>query len=192
MKTTKLAFAGIALSAAMMSTAVMADFSANGTAIAESQIKAWAQSPAVIGAIKTQNAAHANLSAADIDKLDKEWRADKKAGGNGALIQGKLNNALAGYLNEIKSGSNGLIAEIFVMDNKGLNVGQTDKTGDYMQGDEAKHSKTYGMGPGAVLVSAVEEDGGKMISQVSVAITDPKSLKAIGAVTVAIDTGMVK
>lgn len=192
MKTSKLAFAGIAFSAVMMSTSAMADFAAKGTAIAESQIKAWAHSSAVIGAIKTQNTAHANLSAADIDKLDKEWRADKKAGGNGALIQGKLNNALAGYLNEVKSGSNGLIAEIFVMDNKGLNVGQTDPTGDYMQGDEAKWQKTFGMGPGATLVDAVEEDGGKMISQVSVAITDPMTLKAIGAVTVAIDTGMVK
>lgn len=190
----KMVVTGFSVAAAMISSAVFAagDFTAKGTAIAESQIKAWAHSPAVIGAIKTQNKAHADLSDADIDTLDKEWRADKKAGGNGDLIQGKLHNALAGYLNEIKSHSNGLIAEIFVMDNKGLNVGQTDPTGDYMQGDEGKWQNTYGKGPGAVEVSEVEEDGGKMISQVSVAITDPDSLQPIGAVTVAIDTAKVK
>ena len=48
-------------------------------------------------------------------------------------------------------------------DNKGLNVGQSDVTSDYWQGDEAKWKKSYKMGAGAVhnnvktVASAAEE-----------------------------------
>jgi hypothetical protein len=45
-----------------------------------------------------------------------------------------------------------MITEMFVMDAKGLNVGQSDVTSDYWQGDEAKWQKTYGAGPGVVFV----------------------------------------
>lgn len=193
-KHSKMTFAGLALAAAVSASSLaMADgHEAAASAMAESQIKVWAHNPAVIGAIKTQNAKHSGLSDADIDALDKEWRADKKAGGNGALIQGKLTNALAGYLNEVKASSGGLITEIFVMDNKGLNVGQTNQTGDYMQGDEGKWQNTYGKGPGAIDISGVEADGGVNVTQVSVAITDPSSLMAIGAVTVGVDADKLK
>jgi uncharacterized phage infection (PIP) family protein YhgE len=50
-----------------------------------------------------------------------------------------------------------------VKDNKGLNVGQSDVTSDYWQGDEAKWKKSYKMGAGAVhnnvqtVASAAEE-----------------------------------
>jgi hypothetical protein len=49
-----------------------------------------------------------------------------------------MNNPLATYLKEKKAAADGSIFEIFVVDNKGLNVAQTDPTLDYMQGDEAK------------------------------------------------------
>ena len=182
----KMAAVGMAVALSMSSSAFAGNHEGRAKAAAESQFKIWAHNAAVIGAIKMQNTSHASLSATDIDALDKKWRAEKKAGG-GDLISSKLSNALAGYLNVIKANSNGLITEIFVMDNKGLNVGQTDKTGDYMQGDEAKWQQTYGNGPGALHISGVEADGGVNVTQVSLSITDPVTLSAIGAVTVGVD-----
>ena len=83
----------------------------------------------------------------------------------------------------------GYVVEIFVMDNQGANVCMTAKTGDYWQGDEAKFWNSYNGGIGAVFVDEVE-DGGKMISQVSVPVID-KGM-AIGAMTIGVDVNAIK
>jgi hypothetical protein len=85
------------------------------------------------------------------------------------------------------------VLEIFVFDKKGLNVGETDLTEDYVQGDEAKFWKTYGVGPNAMFVDKVGPDGGKPhICQVSLTIKDPGTGKALGAMTVGVDTDQLK
>ena len=89
------------------------------------------------------------------------------------------------FLRERKDASQGTFTEIFVMDAKGLNVGQSDVTSDYWQGDEAKWQDTYSNGKGAVHISELEEDDSTQTlqSQVSVTVVDPDSGEAIGAVT---------
>jgi hypothetical protein len=83
------------------------------------------------------------------------------------------------------------LVEIFVMDNQGANVCQTDKTGDYWQGDEAKFKKSYMDGKGEVFVDEVEYDDGMKanISQVSVPVMDMG--KAIGAITFGVNVDKV-
>ena len=75
------------------------------------------------------------------------------------------------------------------MDNKGLNVGQSDVTSDYWQGDEAKWKKTFLVGPNAVFIDKVEEDEStqQFQSQVSLSIVDPATNIVIGAITIGID-----
>jgi hypothetical protein len=148
----------------------------------------WLFAPVVVNAIKFQNAAYANLTNYEINKLDNGWidRSDKK------LIDAKMNNELASFLRTKKEGANGVIVEIFVFDAKGLNVGQTDLTQDFNQSDEAKYWKTYQVGPDAIFVDKVEKDGGKNVSQASLTIKDPTTGKAIGAVTVGIDVDKLK
>lgn len=156
----------------------------------DSSISSWLGASEITSAVTMQNEKNSGLTDADIATLDLQWRAEKKAGG-GDLMAGKMGNDLAGFLKGIKDKSDGVIVEIFVMDNKGLNVGQTDPTGDYMQGDEAKWQKTYQVGPGSLFVDEVEEDGGKNISQASATVVDGKG-DAIGAVTIAIDVDTLK
>jgi hypothetical protein len=95
-------------------------------------------------------------------------------------------NDLSSFLRGIKAASGGVITEIFVMDNHGLNVGQTDGTGDYMQGDEAKWKETYPVSAMAVFIDAVEEDGGKNVSQTSLTVARDNGAR-LGAVTIGID-----
>ena len=149
----------------------------------KTQIQPWLGDATLVDAIKAQNAKHASLTAADIDKLDKDWRAQAKGGG-GALIDQLLGTALSKFLKAKKDASNGVFSEIFAMDNKGLNVGQSDVTSDYMQGDEGKWKKTYGAGPGAVFIDEVEFDDSSQTfqSQLSTTIVDADG-KAIGAIT---------
>ena len=146
-------------------------------------IKPWLTDPAVVNAIKAENEVTKKLKNYDINKLDNGWidRTNKE------LIDAKMNNALSTFLRAKKEAAKGVIFEIFVFNDKGLNVGQTDLTQDYNQGDEAKYWKTFQVGPDALFVDDVEEDGGKNVSQARMTIKDPATGKPIGAVTVGID-----
>jgi len=154
----------------------------------DSKVKSWIADPAVISAIKAQNAAHAALTEPEIIKLDKQWRAETKAASK-PLIDKVLSNSLSAFLKKVKKDSGGLFTEIFVMDDKGLNVGQSDVTSDYWQGDEAKWQKTYPIGPNAVDIGKVEQDEStqKFQAQISLPIVDPATGKNIGAVTIGVD-----
>ena len=124
----------------------------------------------------------------DIDALDKSWRAGVD-GGDHALIDKVLANSLSEFLRERQMGSNGVITEIFVTDSKGLNVGQSDVTSDYWQGDEAKWQKTYGTGAAdAIFVDEAEKDESTQMlqSQVSMTLADDSGAP-IGAITVGIN-----
>lgn len=156
--------------------------------LAAGPIKEWAHSEQVIAAIKEQNKKTEKLNQSKIDDMDKKWRAETDATAR-PMIEAVLGNALSGYLKSVKNDAAGLYTEIFVMDMKGLNVGQSDVTSDYWQGDEGKFQKTYGQGPGSILVDDVEFDDSSQTyqSQVSIAIVDPASNAVIGAVTVGVN-----
>lgn len=78
------------------------------------------------------------------------------------------------------------------MDNKGLNVGQSDETSDYWQGDEAKFKKTFHVSLKKPFIDDIVYDGSsqRFQSQVSLTIIDPVDDKPIGAITVGIDVEM--
>ncbi|MCC0036272.1 MAG: hypothetical protein H6887_13550 [Hoeflea sp.] len=155
-------------------------------------VEAWLTDPVVVGAIKEQNAKTAGLDDAAIDKLDKEWRAQATAADK-PFVNEVLARELSKFLMEKKEGSQGMITEMFVMDAKGLNVGQSDVTSDYWQGDEAKWQKSYAAGAGAMFIDGVEEDESTQAlqSQASVTISDPETGEPIGAITVGINLDML-
>jgi hypothetical protein len=147
-------------------------------------VKLAANAPEVVGAVQEQNAANAGLTPDQIEALDRQWRAERKANG-GPLTNAKMFNPTSQFLKGFKTAANGPLVEIFIMDNKGLNVAQTDPTSDYMQGDEDKWQKTFGAGPWMTFVDKPEEEDGKKTVQVSTTLVDNDV--AIGAMTVSID-----
>lgn len=155
-------------------------------------VEAWLTDPVVVGAIKEQNAKTAGLDDAAIDKLDKEWRAQATAADK-PFVNEVLAREISKFLMAKKESSQGMITEMFVMDAKGLNVGQSDVTSDYWQGDEAKWQKSYAAGAGAMFVDGVEEDESTQAlqSQASVTISDPETGEPIGAITVGINLDML-
>jgi len=158
------------------------------TAFAKSTIAKWVSDPMVIKAIKAQNAKNASMSQDQIIKADKKWRKEVDASSK-PMISAIIKNSVSKYLVKKKNAAKGTITEVFIMDNKGLNVGQSDVTSDYWQGDEAKWKKTYLVGPSAIFVDDVEQDEStqQMQSQVSMSIKDPKTNAVIGAITVGIN-----
>jgi len=150
-------------------------------------IRDFLEVPVVWKSVIAQNANTGDLSEADIDKLDKQWRAERETEDQ-PLVASVLTSPLSSYLTRIQAGALGLYTEMFVMDAKGLNVGQSATTSDYWQGDEAKFQKTFPAGADAIFVDEAEfnDDTGTWRSQANLTVVDPDG-KPIGAVTVEIN-----
>lgn len=157
-------------------------------AYARSELATWLGDPALIEAIKAQNQTHADLNEDAVIALDQQWRAEAGEGG-GPLIDKLLSTSVSNWLLNQQTATSGFVTEVFVMDNKGLNVAQSVETSDYWQGDEAKWQQTYSVGPDALHISEVEFDDstGFYQSQASLAISDPSTGEVIGAVTFGIN-----
>lgn len=134
--------------------------------------------------VKNQNKRYVDVTEEKITELDAQWVAEREQQEQ-PLITATLSNPLSSYLMMVQAHSYGLINQVFVMDNKGLNVGQSDISSDYWQGDEAKWQKTFLIGPDAVLIDDPEFDGDKhmWIAQTTIALADPETGEAIGAAT---------
>jgi len=156
--------------------------------IAKNDLPKWLYNPLTIDGIKAQNSKTRDMSEAEIIKLDNQWREEVDASSQ-PLITEVLSSPLSAYLKQVKANSQGLFTEIFVMDAKGINVGQSDVTSDYWQGDEAKWQKTFPEGPKAIHVGEIDLDEStqQFQSQLSVSIVDPASGSVIGAITVGIN-----
>ncbi|MBS8225334.1 hypothetical protein [Vannielia litorea] len=174
--------------AALALPASAQDYQAAMTDYLSASIANWASDEVIVAAIMAANAERAGLTQADIDAMDKAWRAEA-GGGSGPTIDPVMQNAAAEFLRKQAAASGGLISEAFVTDSHGLNVAASDVTSDMWQGDEEKHSKTYSVGPDATFVSEIEFDESSQTyqGQVSMTIVDPATGAPIGAITVGLD-----
>jgi len=149
-------------------------------------MRLWIETDIVRISIGAQNDRLQKLPQDQIDALDTQWRAERESDDK-PLIAATLSNPLSVYLVRLQGKSLGLYAEIFVMDQNGLNVGQSSITGDFWQGDEAKFQKTYDVSGDALFIDEPEWDDDSKIwrGQVSFTLTDEG--KSVGAVTMEVN-----
>lgn len=161
------------------------DFKALVTPAVMKDIRGWIDTEIVRLSVESQNSRLQKLEQDKIDALDKQWRAEREADDK-PLIAATLSNPLSNYLIRMQGRSVGLYVEIFVMDQNGLNVGQSSITSDFWQGDEDKFQKTYDVGNDAVFIDEPEWDDDAKIwrGQVSFTLDDEKQENKLGAVTV--------
>jgi hypothetical protein len=152
------------------------------------RLRTWLANPIVALSVKAKNALHKDFTQAQIEELDGIWRKETKASDQ-PLISATLTSPLSIYLLRVQAGSQGAYAEVFVTDNRGLNVGQSSVTTDYWQGDEDKFQKTFDVGAEAVFIDKPEfdEETKAWRAQVSLTLTDPDTKKKIGAVTIEVN-----
>lgn len=153
-----------------------------------SNVRSWATDPLIITALRESNTRNAALTAADISALDGQWREEFSSDVQ-PLITSILNNPLSRFLKEKQIAAGGAITEIFVMDAKGLSIGESEISSDYWQGDELKWQMTFLVGGGALFVDRAEKDESTQTlqSQASLTISDPQSGQPIGAITIGIN-----
>jgi hypothetical protein len=148
-------------------------------------VKKLLEQPVTVISIGASNDTHAKIDQGGIDALDKEWKAETKAEKQ-PLIAEMLSSPLSNYLLYLQAQSAGLYTEMFVMDNKGLNVGQSSVTSDYWQGDEAKYQKTFQIGADATFIDEPEFNNETKTWRVQFDFTiiDPASKQPIGAAAI--------
>ncbi|MEQ8657209.1 MAG: hypothetical protein RIC24_07865 [Hyphomicrobiales bacterium] len=158
----------------------------NAAFIAET--REWLANPIVGMMVEAQSERHASLTQADIDALDQQWRAEREVD-NQPLISATLSTPLSSYLTRIQASALGLYTEMFIVDAKGLNVGQSAITGDYWQGDEAKYENTFLVGVDAVFIDEAEWDEDWQIwrAQLNLSIPNEDGTQAIGAATIEVN-----
>jgi hypothetical protein len=149
-------------------------------------MRQWIETDIVRISIGAQNDRLKKLPQDEIDALDKQWRAERESDDK-PLIAATLSNPLSIYLTRLQGKSLGLYAEIFVMDQNGLNVGQSSITGDFWQGDEAKFQKTYDVSGDALFIDEPEWDDSAKIWRGQVSFTVTNEGESIGAVTMEVN-----
>ena len=176
------------LVALVASPAIASDYEPKLREYLEANVKAWMENPTLIEAIRAQNETSAEYSLSMIEELDQAWRAEIGSSTT-PTITPIMENAASDILRDIVTAQGGVVTEIFVMDQHGLNVAASNVTSDYWQGDEAKFQKTYEMGVGAVHISEVEFDESSQSyqAQLSVTLVDPGTQTALGAMTVGVN-----
>jgi hypothetical protein len=148
-------------------------------------VKKLLSQPVTVISIGASNDAHADIDQGSIEALDETWKAEAKSEKQ-PLIAEMLSSPLSNYLLYLQAKSAGLYTEMFVMDDKGLNVGQSSVTSDYWQGDEAKYQKTFQVGPDASFIDEPEynDETKTWRVQFDFTIVDPQSGKPIGAAAI--------
>ncbi|WP_417768287.1 hypothetical protein [Stappia sp.] len=158
------------------------------TLLARERLQAIAAADVVVEAVRAQNRVTASYDQARIGELDAVWR-DEVASGSRALIGEVLDRPVSRYLAQMQEASEGLFTEIILMDGRGLNVGISQATSDYWQGDEDKWQKIVPVGPQALHIGPLEEDLSTRTvqSQVSLPVVDPQTGAVIGALAIGVD-----
>jgi hypothetical protein len=182
------AFAALSIATASATLADDAEIKGKAEAYTQSEVGKWVADADVVAAINAANAANAAYDQAKIDELDKQWRAEVGAAAH-PLIDSVMASPASAKAKSWCDGAGGVVTEVILMDNKGLNVGICDATSDYWQGDEPKYQNTFPKGANTVFVDEVEQDSSTQKFQVqsSMTVVDPASGQPIGVVTVGLD-----
>jgi hypothetical protein len=190
LKTSLILGAAAAAFSLTISTVALADdaeIKAKAKDYTEAQVGKWVADADVVAALTASNAANAGYDQGKIDELDKQWRAEVGAAAH-PLIDQVMGSPASAKAKSWCEGAGGVVTEIILMDNKGLNVGICDATSDYWQGDEPKYQNTFPKGAGSVFVDDVEQDSSTQKFQVqsSMTVVDASG-QPIGVVTVGLD-----
>ncbi len=104
------------------------------------QLKTLSNESVIIQATEASNEKNFNLSDEEINSFDRNWMENNSE--SNPLIKELLSNDCANYLRDYQK-THPEVLEIFVMDSRGLIVGESNITSDYLQADEKKFSEVF-------------------------------------------------
>jgi len=153
-------------------------------------LQTLALSPVIIERVRAVNEDHKYLTPEQISQLDESWKANEASIESTVqdIQDTPISQDLKAFLNQFPEE-----VEVFVTDEHGLNVAMTDRTSDYLQGDENWWIAAFNNGQGAVFVDQVEYDESSKVyaANVGVPVIDPDTKKAIGVLRGTVDVSVI-
>lgn len=132
---------------------------------------------------------HSAYSDTDIKRLDQHWVSAFQSK-NYQITEQLTHTGLSQSLKKIKAASAGVVTEIILTDERGLNLAITDVTSDFYQGDEEKFIKAAGLARGEYFVDQIAYDASTRLFQVNVSFPlydQANSSNFIGVMIMGID-----
>jgi hypothetical protein len=142
------------------------------------EIVDWAATPQVVRAAQEQSANAQPLER--IKEIDRAWQS---GGDPQGLVTRLSGNDCAKALQSLLQTNRGF-GEAFVTDSKGALVCMTKRTSDYWQGDEAKWTRAWAGGTGAIFVSKVAHDDSTGLDLMHISAPVRAAGRLVGVLTV--------
>jgi hypothetical protein len=144
----------------------------------------------VVEAVRTANEKNAELTKAEIHRLDEKWQ---NTDGLDDFIKSFLTNECAQHLLDFQE-AHDEFPEVFITDRRGLIVAETNRTSDYYQADEQWWTQAYQDGRGQTHHGPIEYDESACAEAISlyVPVVDPDTQQAIGVVKAVCDITAIK
>ncbi len=153
-------------------------------------VEKLAEEPLIIKAGRENNHTNLEIRSAEILRLDDKW---KETEGLDDFIKSFITNECAQLLVDFQEANEGF-PEIFVTDEKGLIVAETNRTSDYYQADEDWWFEAYDEGRGKSFHGEIEYDESARTEAISlyVPVMDTETKGAIGVMKAICDITAIK
>tara|TARA_Y100000748_G_scaffold23549_1_gene17879 strand:+ start:2141 stop:3388 length:1248 start_codon:yes stop_codon:yes gene_type:complete len=148
----------------------------------------WRHEPRLIEAVMQHNSQHNQLSLPQIHTRDQQWQQERAEGG-GPLIDAVMQNPTADWLRARQQEHDGLVSEILLTGQQGLNVATSNLSTDYWQGDEAKFAEPFFASEGQPYMGQLGYDQSTRRYQVHISsgVRNPHSGEVIGVLIIGLD-----
>ena len=155
-------------------------------------IKSWLSDDAIQSTLQVQNDKYSGEHKRSLLVLGKKWKKELDKDSQ-PIISAVMGNDLSAFLKKKKEESQGLYAEIVVMNERGLSAGQSDVTEDYWYGQQDIWTKTFRKGTKSILIGEVEKDESsqKPQSRLSLPVPHSSGKYNVGAITFLLNVEML-
>jgi hypothetical protein len=150
----------------------------------------FAQDAKIVGYVADSNNKNRELTQPEILILDEKWQKTEEMDD---FIMSFITNDCAQYLMDFQD-AHDEFPEIFLTDEKGLIVGESNKTSDYYQADEQWWLDAYDQGRGRSYHGQIEYDQSALTEAISIyaPVMDPESKRAVGVLKAVCDITSLK
>lgn len=148
----------------------------------------WRREPLLVQAVLQENKTRGDMTLSRIHALDQQWLQEQQQTEQ-PLIDSVRNNSLSLWLKQQQASYKGLVSEIIVTDQHGLNIAASEVTTDYWQGDEAKFAEPFFASQDQPYMGPLSYDQSTQRYQVHVSNTvrNPSSGEVTGVIILGID-----
>jgi hypothetical protein len=158
------------------------------TQYARAFLAGFVTDPMLHAVVRESTKSHRKLGWDEARALDRRWRDERADGKHDGLVDAIAANGLSKWLNVQMAGApNGAVTEVHVIDGLGWNVGETRESADFFQGDELQWQEILPNTADAVIVSELEDNGGKGRTLALISLPIDEGDVNIGVVTLGVD-----